>query len=158
MVFGIIPECRSASFRNERSASPESPQVGTETESAHVYRNAVQYELVDDAAEITVLQLPKFKAEATELIGTEGIEALAAYLADQPDAGDVIGGAGGARKLRWAAKGKGKRGGARIIYVYVVIASCVYLIRCYAKNVKSDLTADEKKQLRQIAANLKGAQ
>lgn len=113
---------------------------------------------MDDAVEITVLQLPKFKAEATELIGTEGIEALAAYLADHPDAGDVIPGAGGARKLRWAAKGKGKRGGARIIYVYVVIAARVFLIRCYAKNLKSDLTADEKKQLRQIAANLKGAQ
>jgi Protein of unknown function (DUF1044). len=113
---------------------------------------------VDDAAEITVLQLPKFKAEATELIGAEGIEALAAYLADHPDAGDVIPGVGGVRKLRWAAKGKGKRGGARIIYVYVVIAARVFLIRCYAKNVKSDLTANEKKQLRQIAANLKGAQ
>ena len=75
-----------------------------------------------------------------------------------PDAGDVIPGAGGATKLRWAAKGKGKRGGARIIYVYVVIAARVFLIRCYAKNVKSDLTADEKKQLRRIAANLKGAQ
>jgi hypothetical protein len=43
--------------------------------------------VVDDATEITVLQLPKFKAEATELIGTEGIETLAAYLADHPDAG-----------------------------------------------------------------------
>jgi hypothetical protein len=113
---------------------------------------------VDDAAEITVLQLPKFKAEATELIGTEGIEALAGFLAEHPDAGDVIPGSGGARKLRWAAKGKGKRSGARIIYVYVVIAPRVYLIRCYAKNVKTDLTADEKKDLRQIAANLKGAQ
>jgi len=39
----------------------------------------------------------------------------------------------------------------------VVIAASVYLIRCYAKNVKTDLTADEKKELRQIAANLKGA-
>ena len=113
---------------------------------------------MDDAAEITVLQLPKFKAEATELIGAEGIQALAAYLADRPGAGDVIPGAGGARKLRWAAKGKGKRGGARVIYVYVVIAARVFLIRCYAKNVKSDLSADEKKQLRQIAAGLKGAQ
>jgi len=113
---------------------------------------------LDDALEITVLQLPRFKAEATQLIGTEGIEALAAYLADHPDAGDVIRGAGGARKLRWAAKGKGKRGGARIIYVYLVIAARVFLIRCYAKSVKSDLTPDEKKKLRQIAVNLKGAQ
>jgi len=40
----------------------------------------------------------------------------------------------------------------------VVIAARVYLIRCYAKNVKTDLTSDEKKQLRQMAAHLKGAQ
>jgi hypothetical protein len=113
---------------------------------------------VDDAPEITVLQLPKFKAEATALIGPDGIEAIAVYLIDHPDAGAVIPGSGGARKLRWAAKSKGKRGGARIIYVYVVIAARIYLIRCYVKNVQTDLTADEKRQLRQIAAHLKGAQ
>lgn len=113
---------------------------------------------MDDALEITVLQLPKFKAEATKLIGADGIEAVAVYLIDHPGGGDVIPGAGGARKLRWAAKGKGKRGGARIVYLYVVIAASVYLLRCYAKNVKTDLTADEKKQLRQIVAHLKGVQ
>ena len=113
---------------------------------------------MDDAIDITVLQLPKFKAEATELIGADGIEAIAVYLIVHPDAGDVIPGAGGARKLRWAARGKGKRGGARIVYVYVVVAARIYLVRCYAKSVKTDLTADEKKELRQIAAHLKGAQ
>ena len=77
---------------------------------------------LNDATEITVLQLPKFKAEATELIGTDGIELLAVYLIERPDAGVVIPGTGGARKVRWAAKRKGKRGGARIIYVYVVVA------------------------------------
>jgi len=60
------------------------------------------------------------------------------------------------RKLRWAAKGKGKRGGARIVYLYVVIAARIYLLRCYAKNVKANLTANEQKELRQIAADLKG--
>ena len=113
---------------------------------------------MNDAPEITVLQLPKFKAEATGLIGTDGLEALAVYLIDHPEAGDVISGAGGIRKFRWAAKGKGKRGGARIIYLYVVVAARIYLMRCYAKNVKTDLTAHEKKQLRQVAAHLKGAQ
>jgi hypothetical protein len=113
---------------------------------------------VGDAPEITVLQLPKFKAEATELIGADGIEAVAVYLIDHPDAGNVIPGAGGARKLRWAAKGKGKRGGARIIYLYIMIPARVYLLRCYAKNVRTDLTADEKKDLCQIAAHLKGTQ
>jgi hypothetical protein len=105
----------------------------------------------DDAPEIAVLQLPNFKAEATKLIGASGIEALAAYLIDHP-------GAGGARKLRWAAKGKGKRGGARIIYLYAVISARIYLLRCYAKNVRTDPTADEKKALRQIAGHLKGVQ
>jgi hypothetical protein len=62
---------------------------------------------VNDAPEITVLQLPKFKADATGLIGADGIDALAVYLIDHPDAGDVIPGSGGVRKLRWAAKGKG---------------------------------------------------
>lgn len=104
--------------------------------------------MVSDRPEITVLQLPKFKTEATDLIGADGIEAVAVYLISRPDAGDVIPGAGGARKLRWAAKGKGKRGGARVIYQ----------LRCYAKNVRTDLTADEKKELRQIAAYLRGAQ
>ena len=102
--------------------------------------------------------MPKFKAEATELIGADGIDALAVYLIDHPDAGDVMPGAGGARKLRWAAKGKGKRGGARMIYLYAVVAARIYLLRCYAKNMKTDLTADEKKELRQIAAHLKGVQ
>ena len=114
--------------------------------------------MVDHAPEITVLQLPKFKAAATELIGVAGIEGVAVYLTDHPDAGNVIPGAGGARKLRWAAKGKGKRGGARVIYLYVVIAARIYLLRCYAKSVRTDLTADEKRQLRQIADRLKGVQ
>ena len=122
------------------------------------YRIAVYCGVVDDYPEITVLQLPKFKAEATELIGADGIEALAVHLSNRPEAGDLIPGSGGVRKMRWAAKGKGKRGGARIIYLYLVIAARIYLLRCYSKNAKTDLTPDEKKQLRQIAAYLKGAQ
>ena len=69
-----------------------------------IYRIAVYYLTVDVAPEITVLQLPKFKAEATKLIGADGIEAVAVYLIKHPDAGDVIQGVGGARKLRWAAR------------------------------------------------------
>lgn len=122
------------------------------------YRNAIHYETVSGGQEIRVLQVPKFKAEATDLIGANGIDALAVHLIDQPNAGVVIPNSGGTRKLRWAAKGKGKRGGARIIYLYVVIDARIYLLRCYAKNAKVDLTADEKNELRKIAAYLKGVQ
>ena len=68
---------------------------------------------MDDAPEITVLQLPKFKAEATELIGTDGIEALATDLIDRPDAGDVIparaecGNFGGRRRTKESAVAPG---------------------------------------------------
>ena len=55
-------------------------------------------------------------------------------------------------------EGQGEAGGARIIYLYVVIAARIYLLRCYAKNVMTDLSADEKRELRQIAAHLKGLQ
>jgi hypothetical protein len=112
---------------------------------------------VDVTPEITVLQVAKFKAEATQLIGAEGIEAVADYLIEHPDSGDVIPGTGGVRKLSWAARGKGKRGGARIIYVYVVVVARIYLLRCYAKNVQTDLTSQEKKELGRIAAYLKEA-
>jgi hypothetical protein len=114
--------------------------------------------VVDGPREPVVLALPKFKEDATRLIGAEGIEAVAAYLIGHPDSGLVIPGSGGARKLRWAAKGKGKRGGLQIVYLYIVVAGRIYLLLCYSKNVKSDLTADEKKELRRIVANLKGAQ
>ena len=46
----------------------------------------------------------------------------------------------------------------RIIYVYVVLAARIYLLRCYTKNVKTDLSTDEKKELRLIANHLKGVQ
>jgi hypothetical protein len=59
-------------------------------------------ELVDDVPEITVLQLAKFKAEARDLIGADGIEALAVYLIDHPDADDIIPGSRGVRKRRRA--------------------------------------------------------
>lgn len=106
--------------------------------------------------EIQVFQLPKFRTEANKLLGTEGIEELCEFLVERPECGDLIPGSGGIRKMRWAAKGKGKRGGARVVYLYVQVASRIYLLSCYSKNMKTDLTQEDKKRLRQIAAELKG--
>ena len=102
---------------------------------------------------ITVLQTVAFRKAATSLIGQAGIEAVADYLIANPLAGDVIAHSSGARKLRWAAKGK--RGGVRLIYHYLVIADRIYLLDCYAKNEKSDLTPAQTRRLAELMKQLK---
>lgn len=71
-------------------------------------------------------------------------------LAQDPHAGDVIADTGGLRKLRVAVSGRGKRGGARIIYYHVGHDAQIRLLLIYAKGVKDDLTPAEKKVLRTL--------
>ena len=69
-------------------------------------------------------------------------------LVADPNAGDVIPDIGGLRKVRVAAKGKGKRSGARVIYFHVAAAHQIRLLLIYPKNVKDDLSEEEKRVLR----------
>ncbi len=71
-------------------------------------------------------------------------------LTEHPEAGDLIPGGRGLRKLRRPAKGRGKRGGARVIYYHVTRQHLILLIVAYAKNEQEDL---DRKQL-QILADL----
>ena len=80
-------------------------------------------------------------------------EAYAAFqwqLAVNPQAGEVIQGTGGLRKMRWSAPGSGKRGGVRVIYFHVAADAQVRLLLIYRKDVKDDLTAAEKRTLRRL--------
>jgi hypothetical protein len=70
----------------------------------------------------------------------EELRALQNHLLQNPDSGDVIRGGSGLRKLRWAASGRGKRGGARVIYYRYVPAERVYLVYAYVKNEQTDLS------------------
>jgi len=72
------------------------------------------------------------------------------FMADNPDWGDVIQNTGGLRKVRWAAKGKGKRGGVQVIYYHKVSESQIRLLLIYKKGVQDDLSEDEKRQLRAL--------
>jgi hypothetical protein len=90
-----------------------------------------------------------FERAADFLFGEEGVAELQTALMLRPEMGAVIPGSGGLRKVRWAAKGKGKRGGARVIYYWMKDGSTIYLIYAYAKNRKENLTRDELKILRQ---------
>ncbi len=86
---------------------------------------------------------PIFTRQRKDLIDTEGMASLIAHLTDRPDAGVLIPSGGGIRKLRVAAKGKGKSGGARVIYYWKSAASSITFLSVYSKSQKSDLTRKE---------------
>ena len=88
-----------------------------------------------------------FTQRITKLLTDDEYYELQAMLADQPKAGDVIPGAGGLRKLRWQAKGRGKRGGLRVIY-YCWSEHRLYMIFAYDKTQQGDLTSEQLKVLR----------
>jgi hypothetical protein len=87
-----------------------------------------------------------------DYLSDEEFAGLQNYLLQYPNAGDVIPGSGGVRKLRWALKGKGKRGGVRVIYFRKVAEEEIWLITLYAKNEASTISAQI---LKKIAEELK---
>lgn len=60
----------------------------------------------------------------------------------RPDAGSIIPGGGGIRNLRWGGKGKGKRGGVRVIYYWQVKKDEIWMLTVYAKNEAEDIPVD----------------
>jgi hypothetical protein len=85
-----------------------------------------------------------------EYSSEEGYRQLQARLAANPDIGDLMPGTGGFRKMRWAdaRRGKGRRGGLRVIYYHFASDHQIWLMTLYDKNEASDLTANEKKALK----------
>jgi hypothetical protein len=81
---------------------------------------------------------------------------LEKYLSENPDAGKVIQGTGGLRKLRWALPDTGKSGGIRILYLDIVIKERIYMIDLFAKSEKENLTKAEKNNMKKLVTELKG--
>ena len=105
----------------------------------------------------TVAETPTFSRQAAKLFSEDEKRELIDFLAEHPLAGDEIPGTGGVRKLRFAAFGRGKRGGARVIYYYLDEAMPVYALLAYAKTAKTDMTPDERRTVSKLAAALKAA-
>ncbi|MNG03592.1 Toxin HigB-2 [compost metagenome] len=80
----------------------------------------------------------------------EEYRALQTYLAEHPEAGALLEETGGLRKIRWAAKGKGKSGGVRVIYYHVTAAHQIRMILIYRKGKMDTLTDGQKAQLRAL--------
>ena len=91
-----------------------------------------------------------FTRRVLELLDDEELADVQELLLTRPDAGKVIPKSGGLRKLRVAAKGHDKRGGARVIYYWVVDRDRILLLDICAKNEKEDLSAAELKRLRTL--------
>ena len=109
------------------------------------------------ASLITVAETALFVRQASAVWSEEERETFVGYIAANPDAGDVIPDTGGVRKVRWARTGTGKSGGVRVIYFYHDAGRPLYLLLVYAKGRQESMTPDEKKQVRRLAADLKGS-
>jgi hypothetical protein len=80
--------------------------------------------------------------------------ALVDHLAANPTAGDLMEGTGGARKVRWGARGKGKRGGVRVISFYGGPGLPVFLLTLFGKGERANLSKAERNALRRLLADL----
>lgn len=106
------------------------------------YANGVPSGLVE------IIETKAFSRQIDELLSPGEYEPLGWHLAGDPEAGAVIPGSGGLRKLKWKAQGRGKRGGVRVIYYWCVGPSLLLLLSAFGKNERTDLSKDELNLLR----------
>jgi hypothetical protein len=102
----------------------------------------------------TVVETEPYLAQVERLFDLEEQAAIVNTVAADPQCGVVIPGTGGVRKLRVAASGRGKRGGARVIYVFGGEDVPLFLLAAFAKNEKSDLSKAERNDLARLTAEL----
>lgn len=91
-----------------------------------------------------------FSRRLEKLLSDDEYSLLQKELMTNPDKGDLIRHSGGLRKLRWAAEGRGKRGGLRIIYYWAVIKHQIYMLYVYPKSKQENLTPAQLSALRRI--------
>lgn len=101
---------------------------------------------------LTFIETPVFTEQITSLLDDDEYSEFQAMLVANPEAGRVISGAGGLRKIRWKDPGrqKGKRGGIRIIYNYRIHVGQVLLLTAYDKDHQGDLSTSQKRLFREI--------
>ncbi|MEO0438976.1 MAG: transcriptional regulator [Pseudomonadota bacterium] len=101
----------------------------------------------------TVIETPTFQEDARRIWSEQERGAFCAWLAANPEAGDVIPGSAGCRKVRWSMLGVGKRGGARIIYFNKLTSGEIWLLVIYTKSVRGNMPAYILKAVREAIEN-----
>jgi hypothetical protein len=103
---------------------------------------------------VLFIETPTYTRMIVALLPDDEYAALQADLAVDPERGDLIRGGGGIRKLRWAAQGRGKSGGIRVIYYWVRQDDRILMLIAYPKSRKDTLTAAETAALRRLVKEL----
>jgi mRNA-degrading endonuclease RelE of RelBE toxin-antitoxin system len=91
-----------------------------------------------------------FTRQVGKLLDRESYRLLQLRLAGEPDAGELIRGTGGLRKIRWEAASRGKRGGVRVIYYWARKQDVILLLLIYGKTQQDDLTPEQKSLLKKL--------
>ena len=104
---------------------------------------------------LTFIETPNFTKQIKSLIADDAYAEFQQELSADPEQGDLIGGSGGVRKVRWAKENTGKSSGIRVIYYYVNAKGQIYMFMAYPKSVKDDLTDQEIAILRKAVEMLK---
>ncbi len=100
------------------------------------------------------MELPEFIRKAERLLDEEERNNLIYYLSIHPKSGALIQETGGIRKIRWARKGKGKRGGVRVIYFYYSDTMPLFLLTIFGKSEKDNLSKSERHELKRLVTLL----
>lgn len=103
---------------------------------------------------ITVVELPEFIKRSEQFLREDERKNIVNYLANHPDAGVVMKGTGGIRKLRWKKEGTGKSGGIRVIYYYYNKQYPLFLLTAFSKTEKVNLTKAERNELAKLTRKL----
>lgn len=103
---------------------------------------------------ITVAETRMFQRKVARLLTEQEREDLVTYLAAYPNAGVIMEGTGGIRKLRWARAGGGKSGGIRVIYYFHDGSMPLYLLTAFGKNEKPNLSKEERNLLAKAVREL----
>jgi hypothetical protein len=99
---------------------------------------------------MTVVETGRFLKDADRLMPEAERARLVEFIAANPESGDLIPETGGIRKLRWALEGRGKRGGARVIYFFHNESLPVFLLAAYGKNEKANLSKVERNAMAKL--------
>lgn len=99
---------------------------------------------------MVIIETPIFTCRVQDILSDDEYRLLQAQLVQRPDAGKIIPGSGGLRKLRWSASSRGKRGGARVIYYWFVSDEVILMLFAFPKNEQADLTPNQLKQLKKL--------